>query len=157
MLLAIIGLSTLATASGIFHSDDFMIPLVKGEIDVSKINSVYNFHFINKRKGNHTIGISVKKLPEGQHYHFYKTSFAAEISVFNGSELLMRTTVNKPLTAYWGGYNRIGGFDLLWYKVPTDLPLGTPLTCSIKLIKGDPEFESTYGKGEYFLIKASDK
>jgi hypothetical protein len=149
-------ISSQATAIDIFHSDDYKTPLVKGEIDVGKKDSVYDFQFENKRMGNHAIGISFKKLPEG-HYHNYKSSFEADIRIYNGNKLLNSMHVIKPMGAYWGGYNNVGGFFLLWYKVPNELPSGVPLHCTIKISKEDSEFVSNYGKGEFFIIKVSDE
>ena len=151
-----VSLSSQTTAFDIFANDDYSTPLIKGEIDVGKKDSVYDFQFVNKRKGKHAIGISFKKLPEG-HYHNYKSSFEADIRIYNGNKLLNSSYVKKPVGAYWGGYNNVGGFFLLWYKVPTDLPSGVPLHCTIVISKEDPEFVSTYGNGEFFIIKVSDK
>jgi len=149
-------ISSQAKALNLFSTDDLSTPLIKGAIDVGKKDSVYDFTFVNKRKGNYAIGISFKKLPEG-HYHDYKSSFEADICIYNGNKLLHSSSVMKPLSAYWGGFNKVGGFFLLWYKVPTDLPSGVPLKCTIQISKEDREFVSTYGRGEFFIIKVSDK
>ncbi len=140
----------------LFPPNDLYAPLTKGPIDVGKEKSSYSFSFVNKYKGNHNIGVAVEKLPEG-HYHAYKMDFEAEITIFQNGKAIMSKSITKPISAYWGGYNKIGGFILLYYGVPDELPLSKPLVCTVKITKGNTTFKEVYGNPEFYIGKSSDK
>lgn len=153
---ALLSFPSQAPASSLVARDDSAFSLVKGEIDVGKENSVQTYQFVNRRKGSHAMGISFSKLPKGNSYGYIPT-FEAEVSITAGANLVKRSYVSKTIGAFSGCYNKIGGFYLLRYKVPTDLPTGVPLTCTVKITRGDAGFESSYGKGEFFIIKETEK
>ncbi len=155
IFLAVTWLSSPSIRFTLFPPKDLFDPLAKGYIDVSKVDAEYSFQFVNKYSGWHTIGIAVRKFPD-QYYRLNRVGFKAEITVSQDGRLLLKRETAR-VTAYLWGWNKSGGFDLLFYKVPDDLPQSTPLLCTIRITKANRNFERVYGKPEFFIGKISDE
>lgn len=139
----------------LFPPSDLFEPLSKKKIDINNKGAVTELMFINKYRGNHVIGITVEKQPP-EHYHNYNTTLEAEITISQNGEELITKHITKP-GAYWGGYNGVGGFELMHYKSPEELPLSIPLTFVIKVTELDMGFVKTFGMPEIYIAKSSDK
>ena len=139
-----------------FTPKDYYSPLASGIIDVGSESSSYAFEFTHKYEGNHSIGISYQK-KQSAYYQELTMGFTAKVSIYQNDKQLLSKFIQEPLMPYLFGYNKIGGFIFFFYKTPKDLPINIPLTCIIEIKKGNPVFEKSYGKAEFFISKSSEE
>ncbi len=139
---------------------DLYDPLYVKEIDLTKPGTVYECEFINKYKGNHTIGIAVERPPDLE-----KSSkeWNSEIKIevyaeYDQKPLLLSQLVRKPYYPYLWGHIGKGGFALVGYRSPDALPLHKRLKCRFTVNKLDKAFMNhEYGKTMLYVSKASDE
>jgi len=66
----------------------------------------------------------------------------------------MRKTSTK-LSQPFGGNNE-GGYTLIYYETPEDLPVDEILRCEIKVIEPDVELAERFGPVKILIVKISD-
>jgi hypothetical protein len=123
--------------------------------DFTKTGTSYECEYVNKYSGNHTIGVVVERPPDVTKDTAW--TIKAKVVVSDGEAVLLSTELDKPYYPFWGGKFSRGGFALVGYRAPDNLPIGKVLKCKITLLKGDATFESTYGRTAIYVAKASDK
>lgn len=123
--------------------------------DFRRTGTGYVCEYVNKYSGNHTIGVIVEHPPDITNDFAWKIK--AKIEVSDGMAVLLSTEIDKPYYPFWGGKFSKGGFALVGYNAPDNLPIGKVLVCKITIVKGDASFEDTYGRTSMYVAKASDK
>ena len=135
--------------------DDLYDALCLKPADFRRTGTSYECEYVNKYSGNHTIGVIVERPPDITTDLGWKIK--AKVEVSDGKAVLLSTEIDKPYYPFWGGKFSKGGFALVSYNTPDNLPIGKVLKCTITLVKGDASFEETYGRTSMYVAKASDK
>jgi hypothetical protein len=69
---------------------------------------------------------------------------------------LIEKKVALPNHPFWGDPDN-SGITLIYFEVPAEVPLRTPLQAKIVVVKADPEFDENYGPVKLYVRKSSDE
>lgn len=137
---------------------DFFEPLAAMDVDFSKPGLVHEIEWENRFKGGYSVVFAVENGPASHlsSIDAYRGDLRGELVVKVASQVVMRQGVEEYFQPFWGGKEMRGGFTLLYFSVPKDLPLATRVSCSLIINQGGQEFESRYGKTRLIVKKDSD-
>ncbi len=145
---------TSTTYNYIFSPSDLYHHLSDSSFDLSETGLTKTLKITHKYPGNHRVAVFVDKPVEPG--ILYDSNFIVKISILNGKEILFERTVSDSSAWFYGGKDN-SGFALMEYKIPNELLLGVPLSAQIKVIKGNSEFASQYGKQRIIINKTPDE
>jgi len=141
----------------IFPPSDYHDDLVFDSFDITKKNSVKSFEFEHKYYGKYQLQLlleNYKKLHFLDFKNKYYPSLKIEVSFYLNNDIVIKKTSEK-LTQSFIAKNK-GGYGLIYYKTPEDLPLDKVLKCDIKVIEPDVELAKRFGPVKISIAKISD-
>jgi hypothetical protein len=129
-------------------------PLAESSFEMGRAGAIYSLEFSAQYPGNHAIELVVAKPVVGSSY---KASFMLKVSIEDrrGSPFLEKE-VSLPTHPFWGGPDN-SGLILIYFEVPAEAPLRTPLQAKIVVVKADPAFDENYGPVKLDVRKSSDE
>lgn len=132
---------------------DLYTPLVKSPAVLDINAASYRFVFQHKYAGTHDLGISVNKtVPAPVDTYDWGARYRV---VFSVDGKILKTEIVGANPSPWWSQNG-GGFTLLRYEVPRDLPLGKPITCEIVAVEAGQGFHAQYGSASFFISKSGE-
>jgi hypothetical protein len=129
--------------------------LAESTFNLSKKGLTKQFDIIHKYPGNYWIAILVEKPLDSGGY--YDSNFKVQISIINGGRVILERTVSDTSFYFYGGKMEHSGFSLFNYKVPSELPIGVPLSIKIKVLEENIGFCNKYGQQNIIISKFSDE
>lgn len=133
---------------------DLYQDLVCGELVFSKTKAVFEFNYEHKYNGKHNAGIYLENFTYDLYAKSYLPKMKVEIAFYCGSNIILSKNVEEftPFLSKDGG-----GYMLLSYSVPDDLPNKDTIKCKVKILDYDSELEAKHGPLRFYIRKMSDK
>jgi hypothetical protein len=114
----------------------------------------YEFSWRCRFHGTHSIDIAVTRPPRTVTHSFDSDlEINLLISVGGSLALSLPGRLDMPFSTS-GDYP--GGFSLLFFDVPEDLPAGETIRCVLLIDRGDPTFQEKYGDAMLVVRKFPD-
>jgi len=126
--------------------------LSNGTIDLSRNGAIYQFNFKCNNPGIHDVRIISKKFTIHTYYSKdrYIPKFRLKVEFYDNEHILMTRFLKSddydPFIARDGTGG--GGYSLISFKCPDDLPINKLITCKITVIEPDPYFNDSYSPVE---------
>jgi hypothetical protein len=136
----------------LFTPSDWATPLAKAKIDFGATGKTYEFEFENKYPGLHWFEVQVEK--PGSVAYGYKGDFVLSLEIISKDQTIVKKIIKGPGSPYAGPDE---GFEIYWYRAPSNLPLREPLKARIEIVQGDPSLFKNYGSTEIVVRKLSDE
>ena len=138
--------------NALFPPDDLYDALGEVQIDLSDSGRRFGVDVIHKYPGTHAVSIEV---PVTQAYEFpLRADFSLDLTVQEGGATILERHVNDLLHPFRGG--DVGGYDLVYYEVPNDLPRNVQVTVTLIVTKPDPEFSARFDSIKMSVAKIPD-
>lgn len=136
---------------------DLYSRLVEEEIDISTKGAQKSFKFKNKYFRTHSVGLMSRGFNADWYFRWREdriTPLRLEVSFFVDGKKLLSKVVGEDCSPFIGRKN--GGFSLMLYDCPEDLPIDQLITCEVRVIQPDEAMYQTYGPIECYIQKRSD-
>ena len=134
--------------------DDYFAPLVSAPISLAQAGETGMLKFRHKYVGTYQLGLVAAK-PEPQGLPSQRAKFRLSIHCAAGGHPPFERQIDGYTAPWWSRSE--GGFTLLNYEVPGNLPVDRDIECLIRVESTDSGFEQRYGPLSVFVRKASEK
>ncbi len=118
------------------------VPLVSEPIDVSNDTKLFEYTFTNRYVGDHAFGVMAKDLSKNIAEATIPAFSMSVEFVVNGRQVLM-AQAEDPAYSFWTDHG--DGYAFVRYKVPSDVPVGQPVLCRVRITRPDAAFQSRHG------------
>jgi len=127
--------------------------IVNERIDIIK-KGTYNFEFVNKYDGKHSVGIILENFLDS--LYFSKSNFKLRLKIdFYLKERLVFSNIKNVSYPFKG--KKGSGFIFLTYSCPSNLPRNQLIICKVTIIEPDYELFKKYGPVRFYVQKMSDE
>ncbi len=138
-----------------FFSPSYLyLNLAEVDFDLSTFGTNRELQFTTKYPGNHWVSVLVEN--PAKVMESYASDFEVKISISSEGRIFSESIASDSSFWFYGGPER-SGFALKTYKIPSELPIGQPLTAKVTVMKESPGFNKRYGNQRLIISKYSDE